>query len=281
MKTSSNIEIIKSNGQKEPFDVLKLENSLMRTGVKPEFINRITDHVLLNLKPGMSTQEIYRHAYTLLDSIKKDSAVKYSLRRAVSELGPTGFPFEKFVAEIFNVQGFQTLTDVVVNGQCVEHEIDIIAYNDSKLIMSEAKFHNELGVKSDLKVVLYVKARIDDLKLATFDFGKKGRKLDEGWIITNTKFTTTAIKYALCQDIKLVGWNYPATGNLHHMIEEAKLQPLTALTTLNNNEKRNLLTNGVVLCTALEKEQKFMKELGIKPDKISTVLKEVEEVCNV
>lgn len=39
--------------------------------------------------------------------------------------------------------------------------------------MAEAKFHNELGIKSDLKVVLYVKARFDDLKENVYMYGKE------------------------------------------------------------------------------------------------------------
>jgi len=68
------------------------------------------------------------------------------------------------------------LTDQKVRGKLVEHEIDVVAWNEEKLIMVEAKFHNQLGVKTDLKVILYVKERFDDLSAVTFDYGRPGRK---------------------------------------------------------------------------------------------------------
>ncbi len=281
MKIPRDIVIVKSNGENELFDVNKLEASLIQAGVKQEHANRIIEHVILNIRPEMKTSEIYSYAHSLLGASRKDCAAKYSLRRAVSELGPTGFPFELFIAELFKTQGYETLTDIIVNGKCVEHEMDIIAFNKDKLIMSEAKFHNELGIKSDLKVVLYIKARFDDLSASTFDFGRLGRKLDEGWIVTNTKFTSTAIKYGVCQNIKLVGWNYPLKGNLHNMIEDAKLHPITTLNTLNKMEKNSLINSGVVLCRELEKHQGLMKKMGMKQNKIKLILDEVEAICNI
>ena len=62
------------------------------------------------------------------------------------------------------------------------------------------KFHNELGMKSDLKVALYVKARVDDLKKHKAERGE--RPIDEGWIITNTKFSKMAVQYANCNGMK-------------------------------------------------------------------------------
>ena len=98
--------------------------------------------------------------------------------------------------------------------------MDGVAWNEEKLIMVEAKFHNELGIKSDLKVALYVKARMDDLKGSVFNYGGKDRKLSEGWLVTNTKFSSTAIHYGVCQNLVMIGWNYPEKGNLQDMIEE-------------------------------------------------------------
>ena len=78
-----------------------------------------------------------------------------------------------------------------------------------------------MGTKSDLKVALYVKARIDDLKQNVFNYGGKDRQLDEGWLVTNTKFSSTALHYGLCNNMTMIGWNYPEKGNLQDMIVES------------------------------------------------------------
>jgi len=102
----------------------------------------------------------------------------------------------------------------------VPHEVDVVAYNAKKLIMIEAKFHNELGTKSDLKVVLYIKARFDDLAENVFNYGGQNRKITDSWLVTNTKFSSTAIHYGVCKNLTMIGWNYPEKGNLQDMIEE-------------------------------------------------------------
>ena len=194
------------------------------------------------------------------------------------QLGPSGFPFEDFVAEILRSQGLECLTRQTVLGGCVPHEVDVVAWNDKKLIMIEAKFHNELGIKSDLKVVLYIKARFDDLRENVFNYGHSNRKITDSWLVTNTKFSSTAVHYALCQKMTLVGWNYPENGSLQDMIEGAKLHPITCLTTLSEVEKKSLLTGGIVLCsTILEKPEVLKNVLGQSFDSES-VINEIKEL---
>ena len=194
------------------------------------------------------------------------------------DLGPSGFPFEKLIAEIFNRKGYTTETGRRLQGGCIEHEIDIIAYNDTELHLIEAKFHNQLGVKTDAKVALYVKARYDDLKDVEIDAGGSKRKMTDSWLITNTKFTHSAIKYGQCQDINFVGWNYPSKGNLHDMILETRLHPLTCLTTISKSEENVLLERGVVLLRQLESKPESLDMLGIPDTQKKDVLDEVKLV---
>lgn len=267
--------ITKATGEKEPFDGEKLRNSLMRSKASPEVAEKILSHIKLELKDGMSTKQIYKHAFDLLAREHRPAAARYSLRNAVIEMGPTGFPFEKLVAEIFVSKGFETTTDFIAKGKCVEHEIDIVAWNENKLIMSEAKFHNEFGIKSDLKAALYINSRWEDLGTEEFDFGGK-RKLDEGWLVTNTKFSSKAIGYAKCRDMKLVGWNYPEKGNLQDLIEDAELHPITSLESISKHEKRALMEAGVVLCKQAMDNVDILKQCGLSEEKIKAALEEIK-----
>lgn len=272
------ISITKADGKRELFEESKLVDSLKNAGGSDEIIEEILDHISKETYDGMPTSEIYSHAFKLLREHSMPMAVKYSLRRALSELGPDGFPFEKYISRIFNAWGYETLTDQTVLGICVSHEMDIVAWNPEKLIMVEAKFHNELGMKSDMKVVLYIKARFDDLRATTFDYGGV-RKLDEGWLITNTKFTDQAIKYGECNGMRLLGWNYPVKGNLQDIIEELHLHPFTCLASLSNVHKKALLGKGVILCTDILKNPHFLKEIGMGDEQMEEVLNEANEVC--
>lgn len=275
------ITITKADGTRELFEEQKLADSLTNAGGNREIIERIVDQVEREMKDGMTTSEIYSRAFKLLREHSMPIAVKYSLRRALSELGPDGFPFEKYISRIFQAWGYETIVDQTLPGTCVSHEVDVIAWNKEKLIMVEAKFHNELGMKSDLKVALYIKARFDDLRTETWNYGGFQRKLDEGWLVTNTKFTDQAIRYCECQNIKLIGWNYPKRGNLQDIIEELKLHPFTCLVSLSNVEKKALLEKGVILCRDLLDRSEHLLEIGMKDARIEEVLEEARGVCKV
>ena len=269
------INVVKANGKTEVFDKEKLQNSLLHAGATRELVEEITSHIAEELKDGMSTSQIYKHAFFLLDKKHKKAARRYVLRRAIMELGPAGFAFEDYIAAILKEKGYETLTGQMALGKCVEHEIDVVAWNENKLIMVEAKFHNEQGTKTDLKVALYVKARIDDLKENTFLYGKE-RSLDEGWLITNTKFTETAIHYGECNNLVMIGWNYPEKGNLQDMIQDGELHPITCLQSLSHGQKNDLLSREIVLCKTLKTDPALLNSFQMSKDQISEVMTEID-----
>src|SRR3989344_8924721 len=161
------ILITKADGEQEPFDPAKLELSLEHVGASSVVRARIAARVLRELKPGMKTEEIYQHAF---DMLQKEEllpvAARYSIKRAVFDLGPSGFPFEQFLAEVLRAHGWNTRTGVALTGRCAPHEVDVLAEKNGKRIGIEAKFHNEAGGKTDIKDALYVFARYQDLKNA-------------------------------------------------------------------------------------------------------------------
>lgn len=269
------MKVIKSNGQTENFDPTKLEASLLRSDASPGIISKIIEHIQNESTDGITTAQIYKHAFFLLHQSQTSAARRYSLRRAVANLGPTGFPFEKYVGEILKSQGFTTLTDQLVKGGCVEHEVDVVAWNDKKLLMVEAKFHNDQSIKTDLKVALYVKARFDDLLEATHFYGDKRRTVTDSWLITNTKFTTTAIEYGMCKGLTMIGWNYPGKINLQAMIEDGDLMPLTSLAEITQAELKLLFGQGVVLCRQARGNASLLIDAGIHADRAKIIVDEI------
>ncbi len=278
LSEAEDIIIVKENGKHESFDSEKLRFSLLHSGASEESVEEVMSRVVPELKSGMTTQDIYSHAFAVLEGLNKKVARSYSLRRAVMQLGPSGFPFEDFVAEILRAKGFECKTRQTVLGGCVPHEVDVVAYNEKKLIMVEAKFHNELGIKSDIKVALYIKARFDDIRENVFNYGRDNRKVTDSWLITNTKFSSTAIHYGECNNMTLIGWNYPEHGSLQDMIESERLHPLTCLTTLSDTEKKKLLESGVVLCSNIKSDPEVLKRLLGQEFIIEPVLNEINEL---
>jgi len=272
------ITITKSDGTKQLFEEEKLVNSLRRIGSSAEAIEDVVDQVEKEMKEGMSTTDIYNRAFFLLRKHSTHAAAKYSIRRAMMELGPDGFPFEKFIARLFQTWGYQTLTDQIMLGRCVDHEIDVLAWKGEELAMVEAKYHNEYGLKSDLKVVLYVKARYDDLMDTVFENDGLKRKLSGRYLVTNTKFTDKAVRYAECNGLKLIGWNYPAKGNLHDLIFENSLQPIACITSLTRDQKKDLVGRGLLLCTDIIGKPSVLHDIGVKPEETEKILTEAQMV---
>lgn len=221
----SNVKILKSSGLLEYFDRDKLRNSLKKSGASSVLANEISDIIESNLVEGEQTQIIYNKAFEILNKKSKVTATRYSIRKKLSDMGPTGFPFEKYIAKIMISKGYKTQVGVMMGGKCIEHEIDVIAYDEDDLILIEAKYHNELNTKTDTKVALYMKARFDDLKDVEFFIDNKKRKMTGGILITNTKFTDNAKKYAECANLDLISWDHPNMGNLYSLIESTEIYP--------------------------------------------------------
>jgi ATP cone domain len=202
------VHITKADGSTEYFKVEKLRRSLRRSGATPAEVNEIVAQIMQEVYDGMPTQEIYRRAFSLLRQREAPIAARYSLRRALFGLGPTGFPFERFLDRLFTKEGYSVETGIILRGKCASHEIDVAAYNQSHSFVGEAKFHARPGIKTDLQVAMYSYARLLDLKGASICQADVCG-VTEFWLITNTKFTSAALDYANCVGIKLLSWDYP------------------------------------------------------------------------
>lgn len=270
--------VAKADGETEPFESGKLIGSLIKAGAEEAVARHILQSIESELAGRahgaiMTTHEIYAHAFQQLRAVRRPLAARYSLKRAVLEFGPSGFPFEEYLSQLFIHEGFAAKTDQIVKGGCVEHEVDIVLSKGGETTFVEVKFHNSLAYKSDLKVVLYVKARMEDLVAGGFSGSK-------GMLITNTKFTDVAVHYAECQLLTLLSWDYPQGNTLHERIERAKLYPVTAITSLSRREKTALLEAKIVLCSQLLAKADILDALGISGHKATVILEEAGALCS-
>ena len=270
--------IIKSSGRREPFSVKKFKRSLRKAGAHPEIIKKITEEVLE--APELdTTKKIYNYAYNQLKGIDRPLAARYSLKHALYELGPTGFLFERFVGKLFNAQGYSTQIDLQVQGKCVEHEVDIIIEKQNKRFMVECKFHNRPGTKTDVVVALYIKARFDDLSSQWAEEAKPQLECDGVWLVTNTQFTSEAIKYGTCSGLQLLGWNYPQEKGIAYLIDTLGLHPITSLTCISKSHKKSILEHDVLLCKELLHHPDLIKKLNLKRIEQEKVEDECKALC--
>ncbi|PID52340.1 MAG: ATPase [Candidatus Moraniibacteriota bacterium] len=276
-----NKQITKTSGDIEVFSLEKLKKSLERAGVDNITAENIAKDVADETDVA-TTVDVHEKTYKKLKEKYRPVAARYNLKRALKALGPSGYPFEQFFARLLNARGYKTSTNRTIRGRCVSHEIDVMAYKDNRHFIFECKFHNNLGYKSDVQTVLYMKARFDDIKERWAEVHEgKGHHLHKLWIITNTQFTKQARTYAKCNDIELMSWRYPKGRSLAELIDQTGLHPITAITRLNRRQKDYLINQGVVLCQEALQKPEALKKAGVHGHKLKQVLSEADAIVHL
>jgi hypothetical protein len=265
------ITVIKASGEHADFDEVKLRNSLKKSGAEEEIIEQVVTEIKKILFDGITTKMIYKKAFEMLKKKHGSFAARYKLKNAIFELGPSGFPFEKFIGELFRKQGYTVRTGVIMKGKCVHHEVDVFAEKDGKQIVVECKFHTDEERKCDVKIPLYIQSRFLDIK----SHPENSEKVKEGWVVNNTRFTEDAIRYANCAGLHLLGWDYPKTGSLKEWIDKSGLHPITCLSTMSLQEKQLLLDRGHVLCQEILNKPSLLDPKYFKDKRRKAILEEI------
>lgn len=271
--------VTKASGEQNPFSEEKIRASLRRSGADDEQIDSILHEVKHRLYDGIATKQIYRIAFALLKSGSRHLAARYHLKDAIMELGPSGFPFEKYIAELMKFQGYTTKVGQFMQGKCVTHEIDVVAKKGNELLLIECKYHNQKGISCNIKIPLYIHSRFNDVKAQELQKPEYASLKQQVCIVTNTRFTEDALQYAGCSGIEILGWDRPFKKGLKELIDQSGLYPITCLTSLTIAEKRRLLDRETVLCNQLIDNKHLLESIGVHAGRVKTVLNEVDQLC--
>ncbi len=236
--------VINLRGEKEPFSFKKVYLSARKAGASKELALEIARKIEREVFPGISTLEIFDRIFEILLQRSPQSAIKFNLKGAIRKLGPTGFPFEKFVGKIFEAEGYEVKLNEKIRGKCTVYEIDFLAKKGNLIYIGECKFHHVPGERVNLQTALSNFARFLDIKKGGFlDFNLIYKSI----LVTNTKFTKKAIEYSKCVGVELLGWKYPKGRGLEELIEKNKLYPVTILPSVSSNLGKFLIENKIVL----------------------------------
>lgn len=261
------VTIIKANGERQEFSEEKLLASIKRARIPQHMQQEVLAHITNKLYNNIPTHEIYQYILGFLDKNEHVyHRAKYSLKQSLMDLGPTGYPFEDYVSKLLTAEGFTTSVRNILQGTCVNHEIDIVAQRGNDKIMIEAKFHNNSGIKTDIQVALYTYARFEDLQ--------KKYAFTKPLLITNTKVTSDVISYATCKGMDIISWDYPQGDSLREAVETYGLYPITALSRLPSTYKQQLLEKGIVLCKDLVANQELFHTFSLTGEEKTSILAE-------
>ena len=275
------ILVKKFNGEIEEFKVEKLKTSLRRSKASESEIDEIVESIIPTLYDGMPSKAIYKKAFSLLKKRNRTSASKYSLKRAILDLGPTGHPFERLVSALLKHQGYTTQVGIIMQGECVTHEVDVLAEKDGNTYTVECKFHSDPRAVSNIKVPLYINSRFLDIQKRWNMHPEKTTHLKQGWLVTNTRFSKDAIEYSKCVGLHLLSWDYPENSGIKQNVDKFALYPITTLTTLTKHEKDLLIENNIILTKELFESSLLIDKIGISTLRKKRILQEIKKLCEL
>ncbi len=272
------MKVKKFSGELVLFNEEVFKKSLLKSGASVQEIDEVIKKVLPNMYEGIPTKELYNFAYTELRIIKNSYAARYSLKRALRELGPEGYYFEEWISKLFIQLGFKSLTSKTLQGNAVTHEIDVLAEKDNEFHLCECKFRNDEDAKISVTTPMYFLSRFNDLKNNTYDYFGKSLKPTYGWLITNAYFTQDSVAFAKHYDINILSWDYPAGTSLKNLTDNMNFYPVTCLTTLTTDDKKILLSKDVILVQDICNDPNKLQLLTCNDEKKALILKEAKEL---
>jgi hypothetical protein len=273
--------IVKASGRSEEFKISKLVDSLIRSGASPDVAWDIAKKVEKKITQPAHTKHIFRMARRLLKQYTRTSDMRYSIKRALYSLGPAGYQFEKYFSGILRAYGYESETNRFMKGYCVTHEVDVFAVKDNNGCVIECKYHSNGGNPTDVKTALYIHSRFEDIKKAYAVTPGNTLHVTEGWLVTNTRCTSDAQKYAECVGLKIVSWKYPPAQSLEKMIEQKMLYPVTVLSSIKKSSLEALFRNNIMFAkdVADMDEQHFLKRSGLDNATARALKKEADSLC--
>jgi hypothetical protein len=272
------MKVRKYSGELVDFDLQRLKASLTKSGASNETVELVWEKMNKTIFDGMSTKQLYRLAFQLLKQQRNSLAARYSLKKALRDLGPTGYLFEKWVARLFEHTNHHTLTSLILEGNAVSHEVDVIAQKDNDLLLIECKFRNTVDAKVSVTNPMYFLSRFVDLSDKEFNFFDRPIKFTQAWLVTNAYLTKDAIEFANYYKLNLLSWDYPNGLSIKNRVDSAGLYPLTCLTSINTQEKDKLLSLNYMLVKDILDEPRILEHLNTTTYRRKKIYQEANEL---
>ena len=261
------IYVTKADGSKQPFDKQKIINTCLRLQATPEQAQSIADKIEARAYDGIPTKKILQMVFQYMKKYRPAIGYQIDLRQAIAMLRSKP-DFEIFVAKLFEAMGYGVETNLIIQGKCIEHEIDVVARKEEEVILVEVKHHVNHHTYSGLDVFLQLNSTLEDLREG-YEIGKNNFRFTKATLICNTKVSEHAKRYALCKGLEFIAWKFPPEKGLERIIEEYKLYPITFLKEIERNEAYKLADVGIVtIKQLLDYTEKISRKTGINERRI-------------
>ncbi|MEM4497271.1 MAG: restriction endonuclease [Nitrososphaerota archaeon] len=255
------IRVRKADGRLEPYDGSKIMRTALYLGLDREDAERIEREVLEKAYDGIPTSEILAMIRDLAEEIRPELSQARDIREAISAMRPKP-DFEDYARIVLREAGYLVEPGRLLEGRCVSHEIDGIAFKGDEVFVVEVKHHFNQHAYTSLGTVLELWAALEDLREG-YRLGFHPYAFTSAILVCNTKISQHAEQYARCKGIMYMGWRYPRAFALSDIVSSKKIYPITMIKSLSAEAVAKLGDRGIVTLNQL---------LRLKADEIASMM---------
>jgi len=272
------VSVTKFDGSKQPFNRMKVIQTCLRLGATEEVAEKVAELVEAKLYEGIQTRRILQLTRGYVRVYHPPVEGRVDLRRAISLLRPKP-DWERFAQLLLEEHGYRVMSNQLVRGRCVEHEIDAVAMGHGETLLVEVKHHYQYHVRTTLDVTRGIRATYEDIVEGS-GMGLNEFNFTKPMIICNTRFSDQARSYAECRGIAHLGWKTPPQHGLESMIEQRSCYPITLLRGAERQTLRRMADHGIVMLkqlTAADVEE-FSRRTGLGRERVRELKERAEQV---
>ena len=256
------LRVRKADGRLEQYDSSKVIRTALHLGLDRADAESLEKEISERIHDGIPTSEILSMIHELARKFRPELVHMRDLREAISALRPKP-DFEEYARIVLREAGYLVEPGRVLEGRCVSHEIDGIAFKGEEVFVIEVKHHQNHHAYTGLGTVLELWATLEDLREG-YRLGFHPYAFTSAILVCNTKISLHAERYARCKGIMYMGWRYPRAFALSDIVSSKKIYPITMLRTLSSGMIERLGDRGIVTLNQL-------KEL--RPEDLADLLK--------
>jgi hypothetical protein len=282
----SPLNVLKANGTLQPFEKGKVVGTCLRLRATPEVAHKVADMVESKIFEGIPTKEVMKLIFSYLRKYRPSVGSRLDLRSAISLLRPKP-DFELYVRMLLREYGYKVKPNSMVPGRCIDHEVDATAEKDGDVFYVEVKHHFKAHTFTPLGVFLEAWATFEDI-IDGYRMGRHKTRYNRALVVTNTKLSDYARRYAECKKIGCIAWDACLGTCLSHtdlldledMVEEKDLFPITLIRGLDMDAAARFGDAGIVtLRQLLEMDDRAIrKSTGLPLDMIEDLREKAEKI---
>lgn len=272
------VNVKKWDGSLVPFDKDRVFRTCLRMRLSKHEAREVAEEISKKVRDGMDTREVMQMILQHGKRHKKFMGHITDLRDALGDMRSKP-EFEQFVALLMENEGYKTVTNKIIQGRCIDHEIDVVGVRGNEVICVEVKHHRDLHTFTGLDTILELNSVFEDL-LQGYAAKKHNYNFTKVILVTNTKMSHHAMKYAECRGIDLLGWNTPEHAGIEHYVHSKLFYPINILKDVDKSILEALGENGIITLKQLfeANQRELSKATGIDHQTLRELVNKADDV---